>query len=394
MSTTTRNSHANRRAARCSRTAGLAVGGLRRRAARRRATAGRRAAARADAGGRSPPRCRSTRSGSSTSAPSCRTSRAPRASTRACSIPLLYKEREDPLRYYVTLDPGYIALGSRANETRAFIDHDCALLTDATTAPQWRAASKPTACRPGASASSPIPDGLGLQLLGVPGGLAGSTVPAGRLVEGEPLVRPRGLAYVVRYVADLERSAAFYRRFFGADAARRWRRCSRSAPRTRAGSCARCRPAKRRESTVSASTSRTTTPPAVTRGLEALGARVVSAGARAPALPLPRRARRRAQARRSGADLGARMSALCLTRRHSVAARRATRRRRKRRAAAARVDAAGRHGARPRRRARASRASTSRTAPSCASGRPTDGPSLELSPILRSLEPFRDRLTS
>jgi catechol 2,3-dioxygenase-like lactoylglutathione lyase family enzyme len=28
-------------------------------------------------------------------------------------------------------------------------------------------------------------------------------------------VRPRGLAYVVRYVTDLARSAVFYRRFFG-----------------------------------------------------------------------------------------------------------------------------------------------------------------------------------
>ena len=30
--------------------------------------------------------------------------------------PVLYKERDEPLRYYVTLDPGYIALGSRAND--------------------------------------------------------------------------------------------------------------------------------------------------------------------------------------------------------------------------------------------------------------------------------------
>jgi catechol 2,3-dioxygenase-like lactoylglutathione lyase family enzyme len=58
-----------------------------------------------------------------------------------------------------------------------------------------------------------------LQLLAVPGGLAGSTVGAGRLVDGEPLVRPRGLAFVVRYVADVERSAAFYRRFFGPEVA-------------------------------------------------------------------------------------------------------------------------------------------------------------------------------
>lgn len=128
--------------------------------------------------------------------------------------PALYKEREEPLRYYITLDPGYIALGSRAGEPRAFIDHDCALLERydrAALARRLETDGLPA----GRFGIIPDPDGLGLQLLAVPGGLAGSTVPAGRLVQGEPLVRPRGLAYVVRYVADIERAVAFYRRFFG-----------------------------------------------------------------------------------------------------------------------------------------------------------------------------------
>jgi catechol 2,3-dioxygenase-like lactoylglutathione lyase family enzyme len=130
--------------------------------------------------------------------------------------PVLYKEREEPLRYYVTLDPGYIALGSRAGETRAFIDHDCALLRAydrAAMARRLEAEGLPA----GRFGIIPDPDGLGLQLLAVPGGLAGSTVRAGQLIDSEPLVRPRGLAHVVRYVADVERSAAFYRRFFGAE---------------------------------------------------------------------------------------------------------------------------------------------------------------------------------
>jgi catechol 2,3-dioxygenase-like lactoylglutathione lyase family enzyme len=128
--------------------------------------------------------------------------------------PPLYKERDEPLRYYVTLDPGYIALGSRADEPRAFIDHDCALLRSydrSAMARRLEADGLPA----GRFGIIPDPDGLGLQLLGVPGGLAGTTVGAGRLVDSEPLVRPRGLAYVVRHVADLERSAAFYRCFFG-----------------------------------------------------------------------------------------------------------------------------------------------------------------------------------
>jgi catechol 2,3-dioxygenase-like lactoylglutathione lyase family enzyme len=128
--------------------------------------------------------------------------------------PDVYKERAEPLRYYVTLDPGYIALGSRAGESQAFIDHDCALLKEydrGAMARRLEAEGLP----PGRFGIIPDPDGLGLQLLGVPGGLAASTVPAGRLVDGAPLVRPRGLAHVVRYVSDLERSLVFYRKFFG-----------------------------------------------------------------------------------------------------------------------------------------------------------------------------------
>jgi catechol 2,3-dioxygenase-like lactoylglutathione lyase family enzyme len=130
--------------------------------------------------------------------------------------PVLYKEREEPLRYYVTLDPGYIALGSRPNETRAFIDHDCALLRSYDRAAMARRLED-EGLPGGRFGIIPDPDGLGLQLLAVPGGLAGSTELAGRLVDGEPLVRPRGLAYIVRYVADLERAAVFYRKFFGAE---------------------------------------------------------------------------------------------------------------------------------------------------------------------------------
>lgn len=128
--------------------------------------------------------------------------------------PELYKEREAPLRYYVTLDPGYIALGSRENEPDAFIDHDCALLRAydrAAMARRLESEDLPA----GRFGIIPDPDGLGLQLLGVPGGLAPSTERAGRIVDGAPLVRPRGLAYVVRHVSSLEASVAFYRAFFG-----------------------------------------------------------------------------------------------------------------------------------------------------------------------------------
>jgi len=188
--------------------------------------------------------------------------------------PAIYKEREEPLRYYVTLDPGYVALGSRAGSPRAFIDHDCALLRQydrAAVARRLEAEGLPA----GRFGVIPDPDGLGLQLLGVPGGLAGSTEPAGRIVAAEPLLRPRGLAYVVRYVADLERSASFYRKFFG--------------PETREGSTLAFRAAHTRwilEQVPAGEAPRIDRfavnvarfdVTAVARGLETLGARIVAA---------------------------------------------------------------------------------------------------------------------
>jgi catechol 2,3-dioxygenase-like lactoylglutathione lyase family enzyme len=67
----------------------------------------------------------------------------------------------------------------------------------------------------------PDPDATGLQLLGVPGGLAKSTEPAGRIVEGDALVKPIGLHEVVLHVPDVEKSLGFYRQFFGKEATRK-----------------------------------------------------------------------------------------------------------------------------------------------------------------------------
>ena len=127
--------------------------------------------------------------------------------------PHVYREMAPPLRYYVTLDPGYIAVGSREGVTESFIDHDCVLVDG-----YDRAAMAVRLEREGIPAGRfgvlRDPDGLGFQLLPV-GGLAPTTEPAGRLVEGEALLRPRGLQRVRRVVHDLERSVRYYRQFFG-----------------------------------------------------------------------------------------------------------------------------------------------------------------------------------
>jgi catechol 2,3-dioxygenase-like lactoylglutathione lyase family enzyme len=133
--------------------------------------------------------------------------------------PELYKEKEPPLRYYVTLGVGYLALGSRANQPKAFFDHFCALVQDydgKAMADELKAKGLPA----GRFGIIPDPDGIGFQLLGVPGGLAKSTEPAGRIVEGDALVKPIGLHEVVLHVPDVDKSLAFYRQFFGKEAHR------------------------------------------------------------------------------------------------------------------------------------------------------------------------------
>jgi catechol 2,3-dioxygenase-like lactoylglutathione lyase family enzyme len=128
--------------------------------------------------------------------------------------PELYKEKDPPLRYYVTLGVGYLALGSRANQPHAFFDHFCALVEDYD-APAMAQQLKSEGLPAGRYGIIPDPDGVGLQLLGVPGGLAKTTEPAGRIVEGDALVRPQRLDHVVLHVSDMEKSLQFYRRFFG-----------------------------------------------------------------------------------------------------------------------------------------------------------------------------------
>jgi len=133
--------------------------------------------------------------------------------------PELYKEKDPPLRYYVTLGVGYLALGSRANQPKAFFDHFCALVQDYD-AKAMGEELKTKDLPAGRFGIIPDPDAIGLQLLAVPGGLAKTTEPAGRIVEGDALVKPIGLHEVVLHVPDVEKSLGFYRQFFGKESSR------------------------------------------------------------------------------------------------------------------------------------------------------------------------------
>lgn len=133
--------------------------------------------------------------------------------------PELHKEKQPPLRYYVTLGVGYLALGSRANQPTAFFDHFCALVQDydgKAMGEELKSKGLPA----GRFGIIPDPDAIGFQLLSVPGGLAKSTEPAGRIVEGDALVKPIGLHEVVLHVRDVGKSLGFYRQFFGKESSR------------------------------------------------------------------------------------------------------------------------------------------------------------------------------
>ena len=128
--------------------------------------------------------------------------------------PEIYKEKDPPLRYYVTLGVGYLALGTHGDAPKGYFDHFCALVEDYD--PKGMAEElKAQGLPPGKFGIIPDPDGCGFQLLGVPGGLAKTVVPAGRIVPEEALVQPVRLDRVILRTTDLQKSLQFYRKFFG-----------------------------------------------------------------------------------------------------------------------------------------------------------------------------------
>ncbi len=138
--------------------------------------------------------------------------------------PQLFQERDAPPRFYVRVGTSYIAFGGiapNAQNTQPRIDHFCALVRDYKPQEMRKAldeAGISMAQGPGGMAADP--DGLRLQLLGVPGGLAKTIIPATRISQEEPALQAVAFDHIVLAVSDLEKSAAWYRKFFGMEAAR------------------------------------------------------------------------------------------------------------------------------------------------------------------------------
>jgi catechol 2,3-dioxygenase-like lactoylglutathione lyase family enzyme len=138
--------------------------------------------------------------------------------------PQLFQERDPPPRFYAKIGISYIAFGgiaANAPNPEPRIDHFCALVEDYKAQEMRKAldeAGITLAAGPGGMI--PDPDGVRLQLLGVPGGLARTIIPNRRISQDEPAVQAIGFDHIVLAVSNVEKSAAFYRKFFAMEASR------------------------------------------------------------------------------------------------------------------------------------------------------------------------------
>jgi catechol 2,3-dioxygenase-like lactoylglutathione lyase family enzyme len=130
--------------------------------------------------------------------------------------PQLFQERDPPPRFYVRTGISYIAFGG-GTDMPARIDHFCALVEDYSPQEMRRTlddAGIPVTGR-GALGMAADPDGIRLQLLGVPGGLARTIIPSARISQDDAAVQAIGFDHIVLAVSDVEKSAGYYRKFFG-----------------------------------------------------------------------------------------------------------------------------------------------------------------------------------
>jgi catechol 2,3-dioxygenase-like lactoylglutathione lyase family enzyme len=133
----------------------------------------------------------------------------------------LFQEKDPPPRFYVRLGISYIAFGGRA-DAAPFIDHFCTL-TDGYKQGEARKVMEDAGVSFGGNGPLGMatdPDGLRLQLLAVPGGLAKTIIPATRISQDEPLFHPTATDHLILKVSNLEASAAHYKKIFGPEASR------------------------------------------------------------------------------------------------------------------------------------------------------------------------------
>lgn len=137
--------------------------------------------------------------------------------------PQLFQERDPPPRYYVRMGSAYIAFGGTpATDPTPKIDHFCALVKDYKP-DEMRAAIEKDGMKmsTGRFGMPTDEDGIRLQLLGVPGGLARTIIPSTRITTDDAAVAPVGLDHIALAVSDLQRASSHYAKFFGPPATKK-----------------------------------------------------------------------------------------------------------------------------------------------------------------------------
>jgi catechol 2,3-dioxygenase-like lactoylglutathione lyase family enzyme len=132
----------------------------------------------------------------------------------------LFQEKDPPPRFYVKLGTGYVAFGGNATVSPS-IDHFCVLIENYQ--PQEMRKSLEAAgvtMSPGPFGMALDPDGLRLQLLRMPGGLAKTIIPAYRLSGDDSLFQAIAPDHVVLHVSDLDRSVEHYKKVLGPEVSR------------------------------------------------------------------------------------------------------------------------------------------------------------------------------
>jgi catechol 2,3-dioxygenase-like lactoylglutathione lyase family enzyme len=137
--------------------------------------------------------------------------------------PQLFQEKDPPPRFYVRMGTAYIAFGGTATpDLPARIDHFCALVKDYK-GDEMRAAVEKAGISMGTGRLG-MPtdsDGIKLQLLGVPGGLARTIIPSTRITTDDAAVAALGLDHIALAVTDVPRATEHYAKFFGPPATKK-----------------------------------------------------------------------------------------------------------------------------------------------------------------------------
>jgi catechol 2,3-dioxygenase-like lactoylglutathione lyase family enzyme len=135
--------------------------------------------------------------------------------------PQIFQEMSPPLRYYCRLGIGYVAFGGNSNAP-ARVDHFCATVEDYRLEDMRTELTRYGITLTGTAGYNSVtdPDGVRMQFMATPGGLLPTIIPSTRVTQDDAICEAIGLDHVVLRVPDLEKSAVFYRRFFGMETGR------------------------------------------------------------------------------------------------------------------------------------------------------------------------------